>query len=56
VLAPGALVRVLVATAQDFLRTLHEEGSTESWHDRMLDFAGLNAFLGTDELLESAGG
>jgi 2-methylisocitrate lyase-like PEP mutase family enzyme len=55
VLAPGALVRVLVATAQDFLRTLHEEGSTESWHDRMLDFAGLNAFLGTDELLESAG-
>jgi 2-methylisocitrate lyase-like PEP mutase family enzyme len=56
VLAPGSLVRVLLSTARDFLQTFREEGSTASWRDRMLDFAGLNEFLGTGELLEGFGG
>jgi len=56
VLAPGALVRVLVPTVRDFLRNLLEEGSTAGWSGRMLELDGLNAFLGTSELLKSAGG
>ena len=56
VLAPGALVRVLVPTVRDFLRNLREEGSTAGWRDRMLDLDGLNAFLGTSDLLASVGG
>ena len=55
VLAPGALVRVLVPTVCDFLRNLREEGSTGGWRDRMLDLDSLNAFLGTSELLASVG-
>ena len=56
VIAPGALVRVLVSTMGEFLRDLHREGSTARWRDRMLDLNGLNAFLGTSELLKTVGG
>ena len=55
VLAPGALVRVLVPIVRDFLRNLREEGSSAGWRDRMLDLDSLNAFLGTSELLASVG-
>jgi 2-methylisocitrate lyase-like PEP mutase family enzyme len=55
VIAPGALVRVLACTAASFLHSFRLEGSTASWHDRMLDLQGLNEILGTKALLESAG-
>jgi 2-methylisocitrate lyase-like PEP mutase family enzyme len=55
VIAPGALVRVIVSTAGEFLRDLRQEGSTARWRDRMLDLNELNAFLGTSELLKSVG-
>ena len=56
VIVPGALVRVLVSTVRTFLGDLREEGSTARWRERMLDLDGLNAFLGTSELLKSVGG
>ncbi len=56
VIAPGALVRVLVSTLGDFLRDLQDDGSTARWRDRMLDLDGLNRFLGTSELLKSVDG
>ena len=49
-------MRVLVSTVRTFLGDLREEGSTARWRERMLDLDGLNAFLGTSELLKSVGG
>jgi 2-methylisocitrate lyase-like PEP mutase family enzyme len=56
ILAPGSLVRILVPTVQAFLQSLHDDGSTAAWRDHMLDLNGVNAVLGTSELLESIGG
>jgi 2-methylisocitrate lyase-like PEP mutase family enzyme len=52
VIFPGALVRALTFQAVDFLATLRRDGDTRAFADRMLDFKGLQALLGTDELLE----
>ncbi len=51
VIFPGALVRVLTHAATAFLADLHRDGDSRGWQDRMLDFGGINALLGTDELL-----
>lgn len=52
VIFPGALVRALTFQAVDFLATLRRDGDTRAFAGRMLDFKGLQALLGTDELLE----
>jgi 2-methylisocitrate lyase-like PEP mutase family enzyme len=51
VIFPGGIVRALTRAAGDFYGTLAREGTTESFRDRMLDFDGLNAFLGTPDIL-----
>jgi len=51
VIFPGGLVRALAKTAQEFFRCLETHGSTVPFRDRMLDFQGLNALLGTEALL-----
>jgi 2-methylisocitrate lyase-like PEP mutase family enzyme len=48
---PGALVRHLAFSAQEFLAILKKEGNTASARDRMFDFNGLNAIIGTPEML-----
>jgi 2-methylisocitrate lyase-like PEP mutase family enzyme len=50
---PGAMVRVLGFAGAAYLQTLRAEGSTLSHRDRMLDFAGVNAVIGTDAMLQS---
>ena len=49
---PGGLVRAVARAAQGYLATLREHGTTEPFQDHMLDFAGINAIVGTDDLLE----
>lgn len=51
VIFPGGIVRALAASARDFYAALREAGTTEPFRPRMLDLAGLNAMLGTPELL-----
>jgi 2-methylisocitrate lyase-like PEP mutase family enzyme len=51
VIFPGALVRALSFAAKDFFATLHRDGTTAAYRDRMYDFNGLNALLGTDAIL-----
>jgi len=51
VIFPGALVRTLSFAAREFFAALHRDGSTMEFRDRMYDFNGLNALLGTDTVL-----
>ncbi|MCR9256236.1 MAG: isocitrate lyase/phosphoenolpyruvate mutase family protein [Alphaproteobacteria bacterium] len=51
VIFPGGMVRALAKTAQAYLASLAEHGSTQPFRDRMLDFDGLNALLGTADML-----
>lgn len=51
VIYPGALVRAVVWTTQRLLASLRENGTTAEYRDHMLDISGLNAVLGTQELL-----
>ncbi len=51
VIFPGALVRALAFAAQAFFATLHRDGTTAAFRDRMHDFNGLNAMLGTEAIL-----
>lgn len=50
VITPGAMVRAQVFMAQEFLTILKRDGATAAYRERMLDFGGLNAVLGIDEL------
>ncbi len=52
VIFPGAMVRIISHAAQEYLGTLKRDGSTLAVLDRMNDFAGINAVIGTDDLLE----
>jgi len=52
VIFPGGTARALVHMLQGYYANLHATGSTAGWRDRMLDFDGLNAVIGTPELLE----
>lgn len=54
VIFPGSLVRALARTARDLFETLARHGTTTPFRDRMLDFAGLNDLLRTEELLMRA--
>lgn len=49
---PGGIVRALARTAGDYYRSLVGTGGNAAFADRMLDFDGLNAVLGTAALLE----
>jgi 2-methylisocitrate lyase-like PEP mutase family enzyme len=51
VIYPGALVRAVVWTSQRMLASLREHGTTAHYRDRMLDIGGLNAVIGTSDLL-----
>jgi 2-methylisocitrate lyase-like PEP mutase family enzyme len=51
VIYPGALVRAVVWTTQRLLASLRENGTTAEYRDRMLDIGGLNAVIGTREIL-----
>lgn len=51
VIFPGGTVRALAQAMQGYFASLAAHGSTAPWKDRMLDFDGLNAVIGTPELL-----
>lgn len=51
VIFPGGVVRALAKTAGDYYASLLANGSNEPFRDRMHDFAGLNAVLGTTTML-----
>ncbi|MEM8758996.1 MAG: isocitrate lyase/phosphoenolpyruvate mutase family protein [Pseudomonadota bacterium] len=51
VIFPGGIVRALARTALDYYESLHANGSNAAFAQRMYDFDGLNAQLGTTELL-----
>ncbi len=48
---PGGLARALAFAAQEYFATLKRDGTTAAYRGRMLDFDGLNAVLGTPEML-----
>lgn len=48
---PGGAVRALAATAQRYYSNLLATGSNLGMADAMYDFGGLNAVIGTDEML-----
>jgi 2-methylisocitrate lyase-like PEP mutase family enzyme len=52
VIFPGGTVRFLARQLQGYFATLHRDGSTAALQDRMHDFDGLNALIGTPELLD----
>lgn len=51
VIFPGGIVRALARAGREYYASLRKAGSNKPFSDRMLDFAGLNGELGTDELL-----
>ena len=51
VIFPGGAVRAMARAAQDFYRTLVQSGTSEAMRGSMLDFDGLNAVIGTPEML-----
>ncbi|MEM9793907.1 MAG: isocitrate lyase/phosphoenolpyruvate mutase family protein [Pseudomonadota bacterium] len=51
VIFPGGIVRALARTAEAYYANLYGAGSNAGFADRMFDFDGLNARIGTDEIL-----
>jgi 2-methylisocitrate lyase-like PEP mutase family enzyme len=51
VIFPGGTARAVAHTLAGYYASLQQQGSTAPWRDRMLDFDGLNAVIGTPELL-----
>ena len=51
VIFPGGTARAVAHSLQAYYANLHQSGSTLAWQGRMLDFDGLNALIGTPELL-----
>lgn len=48
---PGGTARAAVHALQGYYASLYAHGSTLPWKDRMLDFDGLNAVIGTPALM-----
>jgi 2-methylisocitrate lyase-like PEP mutase family enzyme len=48
---PGGTARAVAHTLQGYYASLQAHQSTAPWRERMLDFDGLNALIGTPELL-----
>lgn len=51
VIFPGGIVRAIAKAAQDFYATLHAQGTTDAFRERMFDFNALNDLIGTPETL-----
>ncbi len=51
VIFPGGIVRALGRMASDYYGSLATHGTTEPFRARMLDFDGLNALIGTPEMI-----
>jgi 2-methylisocitrate lyase-like PEP mutase family enzyme len=51
VIFPGGIVRAFGRMASDYYASLATHGTTEPYRSRMLDFDGLNALIGTPEML-----
>ncbi len=51
VIFPGGIVRALGRMASDYYGSLAAHGTTEPFRDRMFDFDGLNALIGTPEMI-----
>jgi 2-methylisocitrate lyase-like PEP mutase family enzyme len=51
VIFPGGTARAVAHTLAGYYASLQASGSTAAWRDRMLDFDGLNAAIGTPEML-----
>ncbi len=54
VIFPGGTVRALAKGLSDYFASLRQHGTTAPFRDRMLDFDGLNALIGTPGILEAA--
>jgi 2-methylisocitrate lyase-like PEP mutase family enzyme len=52
VIFAAGVLRAIAMTAEEFYRSLKANGSTEQFRSRMFDFNGLNALIGTSEMLE----
>ncbi|WP_435140334.1 isocitrate lyase/PEP mutase family protein [Pseudopelagicola sp. nBUS_19] len=52
VIFPGGIVRALARTAADYYKSLATSGSNKPFAERMFDFDGLNAVIGTASMLE----
>lgn len=48
---PGGIVRALARQAEEYYTSLKAHGTTAPFADRMFDFDGLNAVIGTPEML-----
>lgn len=48
---PGGTVRCLARSLQEYYASLARHGTTAPFRERMLDFDGLNALIGTPEML-----
>jgi 2-methylisocitrate lyase-like PEP mutase family enzyme len=53
VIFPGGTARAVAHTLQAYYASLHQHQTTAPWQGQMLDFDGLNAVIGTPELLEA---
>jgi 2-methylisocitrate lyase-like PEP mutase family enzyme len=51
VIFPGAIVRALGHMASEFYASLAKHGFNEPFSNRMLDFTGINALVGTPEMI-----
>jgi len=51
VIFPGGTARAVAHTLQGYYASLHQHQTTGPWQNQMLDFDGLNAVIGTPELL-----
>ena len=51
VIFPGGIVRALARTAEEYYASLRAHGSNAPFAERMFDFDGLNARIGTPEML-----
>lgn len=50
---PGGAVRALAKTLQDYYASLLLHGTNAPFQDRMLDLGGINAVVGSEEILEA---
>ncbi|MBX9826278.1 MAG: isocitrate lyase/PEP mutase family protein [Xanthobacteraceae bacterium] len=51
VIFPGGIARAVACTAMDYYNSLAKHGSNEPFRNRMLDFSGINALIGTADML-----
>ena len=51
VIFPGGLARALGYAAREYFATLKRDGTTGALRERMLDLSGINAIVGTPEML-----